>query len=166
MNPSEARLHPLGGIEDETVPGPWDGAESRWVVASCLTAVDHSGGVPNELCTCGFYSVRTLPLLLQLLSVFAGLESGPESGLILGRVELAGKIIEHDLGYRAERARVAELIPHEDNLTNASRLANLLGLRLGDPVPSNIRPPPRWFPPNGPSSLRLRVRDWVQDAAA
>jgi hypothetical protein len=174
MSGPRAKLHTLGSIGTKvTTASPWDGAESGWVVASCAIRCDPTR-VPGELCTCGFYSVKTLLMLLQMFGSFTdpAFEFAPGSGVILGRVELAGKIIEHDDGYRAERARVAELIPFEGDLKNSSRLASLLGLRLGTPIASNMQlpppppPPPRRFPPNGPSSLRLRVREWVLEAAA
>jgi hypothetical protein len=169
-----AKLHPLGTSGTEvTTASPWDGAESGWVVASCARGCDPTR-VPGELCTCGFYSVKTLLILLQMFGSFTdpAFEFEPGSGCVFGRVELAGKIIEHDDGYRAERARVAELIPFEGDITNGIRLASLLGLGLGTPIASNMQlpppppPPPRLFPPNGPSSLRLRVREWVLDLAA
>jgi hypothetical protein len=174
MDGPVAKLHPLGALRGGvTTPSAWDDAQSGWVVASCAMGCDPTH-VPGEFCTCGFYSVKTLLELLQMFGVSMDCfpEFGPESGWIFGKVELAGKIIEHDDGYRAERARVAELIPHEGNKTNSSRLANLLGLRLGNPIPSSMElpppppGPPRRFPPNGPSSVRLRVREWVQDAVA
>jgi hypothetical protein len=95
-------------------------------------------------------------------------ERRADCGWILGRVELAGKIIEHDDGYRAQKARIAELIPIEGDEPNGMRLAALLGVTLGDPV-AVVRlpsPPSRWLPPDGPSTPRLRVRDWVQEVAA
>jgi hypothetical protein len=51
-------------------------------------------------------------------------------GVVLGRVELAGKVIEHSLGYRAERARIAELISIEEDRRSAGELALRLGLPL------------------------------------
>ena len=93
-------------------------------------------------------------------------QDGMRSGSILGRVELAGKIVEHDFGYRAERARIAELTPIEDDEAAAGCIARLLGLRLGPSVRGQpLRRPPR-LPPRGPSAPRLRVRHWVQDVAA
>lgn len=96
------------------------------------------------------------------------LDERRDSGLILGRVELAGKIIEHDDGYRAQTARIAELIPIEGDESNGMRLAARLGLTLCDFVAAvgSIPPLPWWLPPDGPSTPRLRVREWVQDVAA
>ncbi len=60
------------------------------------------------------------------------------SDVILGRVELVGKVIEYTSGYRAERARIAELIPIEGTERHAMLLANRLGLSLAVSVP-------RWY---------------------
>jgi hypothetical protein len=174
MQGSRAKLFPLGSFAGLTAPSPWDGAETGWVVATCSMADDDPAGVPDEGCTCGFYAVKTLPMLLRMFGQHwdPSFEFEAVLGSILGRIELAGKIIEHDRGYRAERARIAELIPCEGQQESAGRLASLLALHLGDPVPSNLLlpppdpPPPRLPPSDGPSPLRLRVRDWVRDAAA
>jgi hypothetical protein len=68
------------------------------------------------------------------------LRLGPD--LVLGRVELAGKVIEYTVGYRAARARIAALIPTRGNERIAKRLADDLGLPL-DPVIL------RWSGPEG-----------------
>jgi hypothetical protein len=159
-----------------TGPSPWDGAESEWVYASCAADPVDLEHVPGWSCTCGFYATKTLaPLPTTFHAVTAALamdppfEDGVERGWIFGRVELAGKIIEHDYGYRAQRARIAELNPVEGDERNNSRLAALLGLPIGDPVPvfeMPLFPNLPWTPPDGPSTPRLRVKDWVQDQAA
>ena len=130
----------------------WPGAERRhWVTASCLrgrllgyTDPTPSHPAPNEDCTCGFYSLKTIAdaeVILMLVrsaqrveAVRSGGRPGglPPGGLVFGRVELAGKVIEHQLGYRAERARVLELIPlgEYDGATGA--VARLLGVPTAD----------------------------------
>jgi len=66
--------------------------------------------------------------------------------VVLGRIELAGKVIEHEWGYRAERARIAELIPFRGTEQSVMILAARLGLPISEPVdiPSGARtlPPP------------------------
>jgi hypothetical protein len=151
-------VHPLGKSD-------WDGAASNWVFASC----DICGHVqPNEDCTCGFYAVK---LLSQLIPPFplrtpeSRVNRGVESGIVLGRVELAGKIIEHEYGYRAERARIAELIPMRGTERTVMRLGARLGLPIGRPVAGNrtpANPGPKNPTPRGPSTPRRRVGDWVQ----
>ena len=167
---SRPHLYPLNSREDGVGSSPWDGAESGWVVASCGVDPVAPGHEPAWACTCGFYATKSLSTLDWALCLLMTppAERETDRGLILGRVELAGKIIEHHAGYRAQRARIAELIPIEGDEPNGLRLAALLGVTLGDPVAATRSPPPppRWLPPDGPSTPRLRVREWVQDVAA
>jgi hypothetical protein len=167
------QLHPIRSLGHATGPSPWDGAESGWVFALCAVDPGDPEHVPGWGCTCGFYATKNLPQFLP--KAFVGLvdlplgEDGVELGWIFGRVELAGKIIEHDGGFRAQRARIAELNPLEGDECNGFHLAALLGLPIGDPVPvvaMPLSPNPPWSPPDGPSTPRLRVRDWIQDQAA
>lgn len=53
------------------------------------------------------------------------------NGVVFGRVELAGKVIEHETGYRAERARIAELIPTTTDGGVTLSIARRLGLPVG-----------------------------------
>jgi hypothetical protein len=129
---------------------PWDGAHRDWVSASCNRFAPHpshdisTGGpfdmrrppvgfgpdlcvscprhdAPDEGCTCGFYATKTLAVFQQ--GAFT-------KDCILGRVELAGKVIEYTAGYRAERARILELIPIGGTEHAAIRLARRLRLPL------------------------------------
>jgi len=63
-------------------------------------------------------------------------------GVVLGRVELAGKVIECTLGFRAEHARISALIPIGGNDRTVKRLAQSLELPL-DPAIL------RWSGPDG-----------------
>ena len=53
------------------------------------------------------------------------------NSVVFGRVELAGKVIEHEIGYRAERARIAELIPTTTDGGVTLSIARRLGLPAG-----------------------------------
>jgi hypothetical protein len=133
----------------------WDAANRDWVSAECpvmtpgvspetvrrcletiyqklgyrpdlkLVRDPESHVVPDEGCSCGFYAMKTLRAVRE----------PPGLDAILGRVELAGKVIECTAGYRAERARIVELIPIEGSEWEAIRLANHLGLPLSSAVP-------------------------------
>jgi hypothetical protein len=135
----------------------WAGAESRWVHARCivtppllypsqfirevlamapgadpaLTVEDPPHEVPMEDCSCGFYAMRSLQQ--HFVSMIAEQFDRAEMYL-LGRVLLAGKVIEHARGYRAERARIAELIPVNGTERTVAPLAASLGLPMGPPV--------------------------------
>jgi hypothetical protein len=159
-----ALLLPIGHRDPAATTPPWDGANRHWVSATCSFETpdpvtdstrerlqhiysklglpyesfpDGPNTVPGEGCSCGFYAMKTLSRVQQLSME---LRRGPD--LILGRVALAGKVIEYTAGYRAARARIAALIPMRGNERTAKRLADDLGLPL-DPVIL------RWSGPEG-----------------
>jgi len=144
---SGASLLPIGHRDPAAATSPWDGANRHWVSATCsfeapepvpdsmrerLQHIYSKLGlpfesfpegphtVPGEDCSCGFYAMKELSSMLGF--------SAP--GVVFGRVELAGKVIEHNLGYRAERARIAELISIAADRRSAAELALRLGLPL------------------------------------
>jgi hypothetical protein len=155
-----ASLFPLNHfVMDPSGRSQWEGAESRWVVARCLGPFSRSHlrlvgacvcglavelgvpedecpmcgrpphEVPGEACRCGFYAMRALSP--ELIETVDGSGHWDLAGAVLGRVLLAGKVIEHTGGYRAERARVAELIPISGTEPSVMRLANRLRLPMG-----------------------------------
>ena len=112
----------------------WEGAWAAWVTASCPSLDEQPHLAPDESCGCGFYAMRSA----DDLNVFAGAilfqagaaQGDGAEGAVLGRVLLAGKVIEHETGYRAERARIGELTP----TTNDGGITLALASRLGVPV--------------------------------
>ncbi len=191
-----AHLHSMNSSAADLLNGrtDWEGAGSRWIVVSCGFGWEHTA--PDEACTCGLYSVKRLDQLLNSPTLpLRGVpmryvrericvgETEVACGAVLGRVELAGKIIEHAYGYRAERARVAELIPLLGSEQVIIRLAARLGVGMGSSVqPSKrakarlaaalglpedfvLQPPPDPPDPKDPSSPRRRIADWVRSAA-
>ena len=148
-------LFPIG-TPDPSGWSVWDGAHKCWVSATCRRSADVRQArldalgrclcrqqvalglrsilcpdcddphlPPGDYCSCGFYAMKTL----------ASVEEPSGSDVILGRVEFAGKVIECTSGYRAERARIAELIPIQGTERQAMRLADRLELRLTKSVP-------------------------------
>ena len=94
-------------------------------------------GVPDEGCSCGFYAMKELDAQLLRTAGMAVQDAGnngTEEVFVLGRVELAGKVIEHEIGYRAERARIVELIPLRDQQRTIEVIARRAGVGLGQPV--------------------------------
>lgn len=151
-----ARLQPLvqRGSGGTTGISDWDGASWSWVTATCSHPAASWHVAPQEDCTCGFYAMSTLPPVVSGCGFrTAQIGPGSTSGVVMGRVELAGKIIEHEWGYRAERARIAELIPFRGTEQSVMILAARLGLPISEAVdmPSRVRTLP---PPTG-----SRVRD-------
>lgn len=126
-----AELSPIAHLGHQ-----WDGATLRWVTASCDRVTNPWHLAPMEECTCGFYAWRTLnPMIVGMASSSAGAAATADrTGIVLGRVEFAGKVIEHELGYRAERARIAELIPIRGSELLTMILAKRLDVSVADPV--------------------------------
>ena len=147
----------------------WVDAPRGWAIARCpldaearLHASRFHGWVdgvthdaPGESCSCGFYAMKELhPHLVRLVAYARRAELTPRSQgtFVLGRVELAGKVIEHARGYRAERARIAELIP----LRGTERAVESIARRVGVGVASPVRPTRRLDLPG-----RLRALRWA-----
>jgi hypothetical protein len=152
-----ASLFPISA-GDPAAMSAWEGANRGWVSATCpfesphqphdpprtrLQAIRPAVGfrpelcvacahhtIPGEGCSCGFYAMKALVTV----------EEPPVDGVILGRVELAGKVIEYTSGYRAERARIVELTPVVGTEPDAMRLADRLGLPMTAPLaPWSVR---------------------------
>ena len=130
----------------------WDGATRAWVSASCWVGNDKlvvspdgeliwgdpsQHRVPDERCSCGFYAMKELNAQLLYaagIAVQDAQNTGTEEVFVLGRVELAGKVIEHERGYRAERARIIDLIPLRDQHRTVEAIARRAGVGVGRPV--------------------------------
>ena len=153
----------------------WEDGVARWIVATCRVAPEHDA--PVEACSCGFYAMSSVSRLLEEASVlvrapvdmiFEETRSWPDPGVVMGRVELAGKIVEHEYGYRAERARIAELVPVQGTEDEVRRLAARLGVSMGKPIrvtgPAIIPLPrrPTNLPPRSPASEDEGARGWLQ----
>jgi hypothetical protein len=131
-----AQLYPLAGPPVSSLGNAWEGAGTTWVTASCTRFGSAAHEVPSEGCTCGFYSLKELELVVEHAAIFHHMGvMGPGPGrVVLGRILLSGKVIEHDLGYRAERARIAELIPFRGTERSIMVLAHRLGVGMAPAV--------------------------------
>ena len=121
--------------EDFFEKNVWDGAWTGWVTASCPGTDERGHVAPDENCSCGFYAMKSDDDLTSFAEAILIQSHPPEDegfdGAVFGRVHLAGKVIEHELGYRAERARIAELIPTTTDRGITVSLASRLGLPTG-----------------------------------
>jgi hypothetical protein len=98
---------------------------------------DPTHEVPAEGCTCGIYALRELsPVFLP--SDHIGFRSDDTPPIIVGRVQLAGKVIEHEEGYRAERARLLEVLPAPGQESFAERVAETYGAGISDELATAI----------------------------
>jgi hypothetical protein len=115
-----------------------------WVTARCRRAGDDpetdppGHRAPAEGCTCGIYALKSPGDIVRLMKrygfdayYFSPFEPAPASGV----VELSGKVIEHSLGYRAERARIVALVPVQWRRQERERLVR--------PAPSGTHPSAR-----------------------
>lgn len=70
----------------------------RRMTATCNQLVSHTG-VPAWDCRCGFYAYKSEEALAGSTYVRMGHEA-----TVRGRVALWGRVVDHELGYRAEHA--------------------------------------------------------------
>lgn len=105
-NVRAGRLH--GAVES------WSGLTME---ATCLT-VDEDDEVPHTdrrcgVPACGIYA-------LKRASRIRDVTGWPTGRLVLGLVALSGKVVEHELGYRAQRAQIIALtVQHPDGVVFA-----------------------------------------------
>jgi hypothetical protein len=115
----------------------WEGAWRRWVTASCARErFDRSHVAPDERCSCGFYAMKDPWRVILPWAMAYSDEVGTRTGVVSGRVALAGKVIEHEQGFRTERARISELIASPCDIDGTTLVATLLDL----PVVAGIAP--------------------------
>jgi hypothetical protein len=128
-----AQLYPLSGSSEWNA---WDGAGATWVTASCALFRSPTHEAPSEDCSCGFYCLKELDLAVSHAEMFhlMTIRGLPLRQVVLGRILLSGSVIEHDLGYRAERARIAELIPFRGTERSIMVLAHRLGVGMAPAV--------------------------------
>jgi hypothetical protein len=94
-------------------PQPWAGVDPGPAICTIDTGTMYSfGPVPvhpvNEpcpclTCSCGYYAYKSRDDAEQ-----------HHQGRVLARVQLWGRLVEHERGYRAERIRIAELFVLRD----------------------------------------------------
>lgn len=79
----------------------------EWTHAACLTCES----IPGEHHTCGLYAANSRD---HLLGMNYGVYSELDEPVAIGKVYLAGRVVIGSQGYRAEKARIKQLlIPYE-----------------------------------------------------
>lgn len=164
-----AQLYPLSGL---SMGNDWEGAAATWVTASCPRFGSPTHEVPSEGCSCGFYSLKELELAVNHAGIFhlMTIQGQAPGQVVLGRILLSGKVIEHESGYRAERARIAELIPFRGTERSVMVLAHRLGVGMAPAVepssPEELldlvvtpKPRPRRRPQPSPDPTRSPAAD-------
>ena len=133
---ADGKLHSLNDR------GAWEPGE--WTVAQCPIERHQA---PHEGCSCGLYAAKERNYALHLARRFLP----GAAATVVGRVELAGKVIEHDHGYRAERARIAEVFTVEGAGEWAEAVAARYSVPVGERIPASaVAPSGRVFGPLGP----------------
>ena len=142
IGPGHRALHSLNGqiALEVSLDDPLGRRADSWLVARCLNN-DHEA--PEERCSCGFYALKSLSALGSILPSAApraslyvgGADPRAHAFPVAGRVDLAGKVIEHDLGYRAERMRITELRAIAGTEQTVTRFARRIGVPVGESIP-------------------------------
>jgi len=83
------------------------------LVARCLSDGDHHA--PDEACSCGIHAARD-PAAVR--SYLRGRDEPGTIGRVLGRVLLWGNVIEHEGGWRAERAYPLDFVGRQPASTH------------------------------------------------
>lgn len=92
--------------------GVWE--PKKAVKARCSKGPTSSHDAPTKDCECGYWSFRTMDLLQSALNPYAA------SVQVIGSVEVWGKVIECENGFRSEFAYPKELWLLEDGLEHLS----------------------------------------------
>jgi hypothetical protein len=123
------RLHSLNN-EVQWQPDEWTVARCPWT----------GHRAPHEGCTCGLYAAKNFELAMAIaagvLTTTSPGDSMPTTAIV-GRVQLAGKVIEHARGYRAEHARVVEILPIEGRSRLTESVASRFGVPVGEEIPTS-----------------------------
>jgi hypothetical protein len=111
--------------------GSWP--HGRPLVATCGRGSQHDENdpVPARSCTCGIYGARDLDVISHYLQ---------RDAPVLGMVELGGRVIPAEKGYRAAIARVAAIFVLDRALTVDHRTLGKLAAAYGVPplVPHSL----------------------------
>jgi hypothetical protein len=118
------RLHPSLGenLPPDIRTAAWRPREAE--EAKCPLVRHHES--PHPRCTCGYYAVKRLATALSWARA-RNRAPASEDVIVVGRVALWGRVIEHEDGYRAQHAYPQALYVLGPSPVGA-RLANLYGV--------------------------------------
>jgi hypothetical protein len=83
---------------------------------------------PLAWCFCGLHAMKSLSYLCSRSGVAFDLIVTSRFGILMGTVELAGKVIEYGYGYRAQFARLVEIAPAPGQEELAQLAASIYGV--------------------------------------
>ncbi len=141
-------------IEDDRVMGNQLHWREHELEATCLREIPGEDlPHPVDRCgppACGIYAVKDLAMFPSEVS------GGLINRSVVGVVAMTGKVIEHELGYRAARARVVALCATIDGRT--------LITDDEDDIRAVFAGPGRAVPQDGPTPSAEEVRDYLRAA--
>lgn len=93
--------HFLANLGNDTIYVPREKIEAHCeqysTIGTLVLRKDHSEQAPHLTCMCGIYAYKEKPRLLrEIRNIYSGLR------LVYGEINLWGKVIEHEDGYRAQ----------------------------------------------------------------
>jgi hypothetical protein len=93
--------HFLASLGNDAIYVPREKIEARCeqdsTIGTFVVRKDHSDQTPHLTCMCGIYAYKEKPRLLrEITNPYSGLR------LVYGEINLWGKVIEHEDGYRAQ----------------------------------------------------------------
>jgi hypothetical protein len=88
------------------------GTDHEWEPKKAQQAIckNHEHPAPQKSCSCGFWSFKTLDLLTEALKSYS------DHVTVIGTVEIWGRVIECENGFRSEFAYPKELWLFEENM--------------------------------------------------
>ena len=89
--------------------------------------VPHTDGRCREP-QCGIYAAKRPEVVLESVP--------PDGGWAIGLVSMSGKVVEHEFGYRAQRARVEAIVIHHEGRVLAAEEAQIVKLVFAATVPT------------------------------
>jgi hypothetical protein len=114
---------------------PWVPEGTGYVRANCLMPklLDRVSihAVPGENCRCGFYGVFAVKTLFNVAVPTPSILNYVGNQVVFGIVELAGRIVVHQKGARAELARPTVLVMRSDlELYDTKTLGDAMIIRV------------------------------------
>lgn len=126
------------------VDAPW--TQSDLGEAFCRNGRGHEHACPDATCSCGFYCYKTREDA-----------EAHAQGVVLARVEVWGRIVEHRRGYRAAHMRILELFMLAGNASCAPSVQMVEALKQRYQIPIQLEDKTSWTSgnPYGSSSSNL-----------
>ena len=97
----------------------------RWYDAICCVkdrVTQHDA--PDPDCMCGFYSLKAIEQFMGLRNIRYALSAAEQSAARLVEVDIAGRVIEGEFGYRSGRMKIVEVYSRLQTLNHFQKVAD------------------------------------------